>query len=181
MNIWRMFPRTHRKLTKVCGRSRGRTASWQKLKEDPTDARKIDRNLAEVGRKFCRRTESLRKVQPSTSVNLLYIWETIHQLSVHQRYLPSMSVNFLWGRRNFHKLSVHPWDLPSTFTMSVGPFITLCQLSVHLRNHPSTVRASAGPFVNFPCICRTFIQNFLESTGLSVNLCQLSVHPWDLM
>ena len=43
MDIWRMFPRTHRKLAKVYGRSRGRTASWRKLKEDPADIRRIDR------------------------------------------------------------------------------------------------------------------------------------------
>ena len=43
MDIWWMFPRTHRKLPKVYGSSRGRTASGQRLKEEPADVRKLDR------------------------------------------------------------------------------------------------------------------------------------------
>ena len=106
---------------------------------------------------------------------------------------PSVKVcAFPCSRRNFRRLSVHLWDLLSTFPTSTGPSINFCHLSVHLRDHPSTffviflcvlrifIQLSVGHFINFPCVCGTFINTIRASAGPSVNLCQLSVHPWDL-
>ena len=103
---------------------------------------------------------------PTTSVKLLCIQGTIHQLSVHQQDLPSMSVNFPCGRRNFHKLSVHLWDLSSPFPISVGPSVNLCQLSVRPWDLPSTS-------VNFLCIRGTIHQSFVCQRNIvssSVNI-----------
>ena len=135
----------------------------------------------EVYGRFCGRTESWRKVQPSTSVNLLYIRGTTHQLSVYQRYLSSTSVNFPWGRWNFHQVFVRQQDLKSSsvnipcsrrLLSTCVNFLCGCrtyrQLTVQPRDHSPTFHASEGPSINFPYVC-----------WCSNNFRQLSVHPKD--
>ena len=132
MDIWRMFPRTHRKLMKIYGRSRGCMASWQRLKEEPADVRKIDR-----------RSNGCMDI-PTTSVKLLCIWGTIHQLLVHQQDLQSSSVNIPCSRQ-FSPTCINFPCIRGTFS----------QCYVQMRYHPSTFQLSGdvpSTSVNFQCI-----------------------------
>ena len=146
--------------------------------------------MAKVHGRSLGRTESWWKVQPSTSVNLLYIRGTIHHFSVHQRDLPSTSVNFpcgcsnsisfLYIRGTFRQLFLCLLYLSSTSVNFPCIWGTIRRHSVCQRDLSSTFRASEGLSFNFPWVHWTFSQpvsTFCASVEPYVNFRQLSMRP----
>ena len=109
---------------------------------------------------------------PSTSVKLQCDQEIICELSANFHAAGRPSVNFrqhfVWSGDSVkcHQLSVQPGDLLSTYVN-----ILCCQETFHQL--PSTFCAAGRPSINFvifPC-----------GWGPSVNFCQRSVQPGDLL
>ena len=123
-------------------------------------------------------------------MNLSCIRETILKLSALVLDFLSTSVNLLCVCGTFHQLFVHPRELTSTFHTIMGPSVsflyvcgTFCQLSIRLRDIPSS-------FVNFSCVRVIILQYSVHQRNLpstSDNFrcihgtChQLSVHRFEL-
>ena len=87
----------------------------------------------------------------ASSINILCIRGTFHQLSVRPRKLSSTSVNFPCSRGTFCQHSMRPQVLPSTFCASTGPSVNFPCIRVIF--HQLSVRQNdlSSICINFPC------------------------------
>ena len=108
---------------------------------------------------------------------------TVCQLLSTFRVVTGSSINFLYNYGIIRQLSVRPWYLLSTFHTSAGHSVKFRQLFVRPSIYPSIFRASADSSVNFRQLSvhprdlsSTFVHwfelpsSFRASAGHSVNV-----------